>query len=205
MNKVLQRSLSRSPWWVVALTLLGAFGLIFAMMGIGIVAQQFVPEWIALAAMAVVFVAGLGGLTAGLLFLTNFVRDRELRWLRRLPWAFDIDRYTKALSMERMRSKARLDLVFLDPVPEDAHHDLEELVKRVPGVREAAFTAKGHLRIRSLELETWFTGGSSSSGGSRPSYYSNAEVHAWVRTVSDRAIRAIHAKHALERVDFGVS
>ena len=117
----------------------------------------------------------------------------------RAPRGGEVDAYLAALGRGRGHSRAQVGLVFLEPIPTDARERLRAAAMAVDGVEQADFTAQGVLRIRSEELQTWFV-----PGRDRKPYHSNAPVHRWFRAVADGPVRAILARHPLERVDVRV-
>lgn len=197
-NMVLKRSLSGSSangWFMV----LGSAIVVPGSMAGGI-ALMAVNEVAAMACMAIGLFGGMGAVAAGGMWMASRTYTRQLTWLDRLPFAFDIDGYLGALSTGRGNTRCQVDLVFMEPVPDEARETLQAAARAVDGVKHADFRKDGRLRIRSDELQTWFV-----PGKNRKPYHSNAPVHRWFRAVADGPITAIHAHHPLERADFGVS
>ncbi len=191
-NRILDRSLSANAA-TTRVMMAGAVLTVPLMLGVGVTLMEAAPT-LAIALMTGLFVLGIGGTTALSMSMARRARVAQLLWLRELPFALDRERYLKLLSGKRKRSRARLEVVFREDVPEATRETMIDATRRVTGVKQARFV-DGRLQARSEALTTWIV-----PRGDRKSFYSNAAVHRWVRALVDDAVLSLHERRPVERV-----
>ena len=192
---------------------LGSNGLVvvlgFAVSFVGMLGagMYFAPMLDPNSTMFTVFIVG----TLTLMVLVNYLlititqrrsRERELAWLRGLPFEFNVDSYLSSLGQERMNAKAELSARFEAPVPEAEREAVSAVIAGACKTIDRSWMRDGTLIVRSADIETWFMRSSSTSGSS--SYHSNRRVHQWFRDSVGKGLLTIHARYPIRAISVSI-
>ena len=168
----------------------------------------FVFWLLCIAPVGVVYFLGLPKMTYGvvvigafaLMVLGSFVilrilRNRELEWLRRMPFTFDMGAYLTLLEREEDRGTLVVRVGFEEEVPEDGREIICSAVFAC-GADEASFDGD-ELVVSSSSLKTYYP---SPPGSDRSSYYSNRELHRFFRGLIDEGLVVIDGSYPIATI-----
>lgn len=167
------------------------FGVIIAVAGTA--AMFLSSEQMTMVFMSIIGVGLVGGFILMRLAEGTAVRAGT-KWIAALPFTFQSARYLEALSKSRSTSTMTVRIKFKEPPSRD---DRETFGHACAGAVEVAERGwkDDVLWVRTAGLATYFSG-----GNNRESYYSNAQLHLWFRTLVDDVLRPVHARAPIARV-----
>jgi len=146
------------------------------------------------------YIAVLGGCFAfmllGVFVITMTLRNLELDWLRSMPFAFDMRAYLKLLEREEKRGTLVVRVSFEGAVPADARETVSSAAFAC-GADEASFDGD-ELVVSSISLKTYYP---SSPGSDRESYYSNRELHQFLRGLVDEGLVVIDSSYPIAEIE----
>ncbi|MEQ9324639.1 MAG: hypothetical protein RIF41_36075 [Polyangiaceae bacterium] len=141
------------------------------------------------------------GLFVGGVQIRKWRFRRQLRWLRTLPFSFNLEGYLSAMGRESVRARPTATLVFEAPVPADERSHITSQLERVPNATNARWQGD-HLVVEGPSVEASFT---SDRDGGRRTTHNNGRVHHWVRRFVDSGVLPVHARQPLESLRITVS
>ena len=121
---------------------------------------------------------------------------RALGWFDTLPFAVDKRRYLELLGQERSGTRIELQIVF---TATPTSQEMEMFANAASGSAAIAHReSQGNvLVLTGVPVKTYFW----SRDPDRASYHSNQPAHAWMLSVTDGALRLIHQRQPIERVE----
>lgn len=115
------------------------------------------------------------------------------QWLE-MPWRFSAEAYLKGLAGSRMNTVLSVKIRF-EQAPNVADESTYADACKGAVELESCSWKGGKLHVRSGQIPSYFRSRDSDEGN-----YSNKLVHAWVRTLLDKAVRAMHGRAPVKEV-----
>ena len=149
---------------------------------------------------ALTYALMIGIITGGTLLSVWYARKQtndEHRWLRELPFEFDLEAYFKAMSRKEFHGVLSLKVCVVAPLVD---RDGDGYRGQVQGVREMTQKVQAALNlgdpavvtphkdliftVKSPKFETWFVG--------EDSVHSNHQLHGWFRSYGEAVLIPLH-------------
>jgi hypothetical protein len=129
-------------------------------------------------------------------FFTKRRRESQLRWMRRLPFGFDLEGYLDELTEERVETLATIRIVFATPARGADRDVIEDAIDGAVETENGRWK-KGGVFVVSQRVTTQFV---DSREMVSTSSYNNHEVHAWMRACVSKALLDVHETYPIDSI-----